>query len=120
MAPPGATAPRARGGDRRMAGDRRLSMSTPGGGVSCRDLDLSLIMRTRADLASAVYTAIADLSHTSPARSRVSAELQRRAAPMALDQLDAGGDGARALALADVHADLGRLRRGTEQVHAAH
>ena len=42
------------------------------------------------------------------------------AAPAALDQLDAGGDGARALAVAHVHADLGRLGRGAEQVHAAH
>src|SRR6478735_7492929 len=119
MADAGAIAPSARVRDSTMAADRRLVMSTPRGGGSRRDFDRSLIMRTRVDLASAVYTAIADLSHTSPARSRVSAELEGRAAPAALDQLDAGGDGARALALADVHADLGRLRRGAEQVHAA-
>ena len=35
-------------------------------------------------------------------------------------QLDAGGDGAGALAVADVHADLRGLGRGAEQVHAAH
>ena len=44
-------------------------------------------------------------------REAASAELQGGAAPAALDQLDPGREGAGALAVADVDADLGGLRR---------
>ncbi len=49
-----------------------------------------------------------------------SAELQGGAAPAPLDHVEARGDRARAVPVAHVDADLGRPRRGAEQVHAAH